>query len=107
MYVKIYRYRIQPDKVGRYLEIQRQATVYTRDTFNYEISLLRSKEDPWEWTEIHRYWVKESFERASIVADSEPELKRLFPEFQRTMDPNDRGIKSESFQQYALGTIST
>ncbi|MEE9252286.1 MAG: hypothetical protein V3U74_02920 [Thermodesulfobacteriota bacterium] len=46
MYVKIYRYRIQPDKVERYLEIQRQATVYIRDTLTTRFLFSGAKKTP-------------------------------------------------------------
>ena len=55
MFVKAYRYHVQPEKTEQYLAIQERANQVYQKHICYRAVHLRSREDPSLWLEIHWY----------------------------------------------------
>jgi len=99
MFVKIYRYRVQPEKIEDYLGIQERAGKIYQKHVHYRAVYLRSQDDPYLWQEIHWYPDEETYHRSMELINAEPEIKQLWREFQATLDPNDPEIHEEYFEQ--------
>jgi predicted enzyme related to lactoylglutathione lyase len=100
--VKIYRYRIQPDKVPQFLNIQREADKLYREKVEYKLSHYQSESDSWQWTEIHHYPNREMLQIAENLSDEYPPLKLLFKEFLETLDPSDNSIGEEIYVDHSV-----
>ena len=99
MFVKVYRYRVQPDKTEAYLSIQQKAAEIYRRYIHYRSVHLRSLEEPRQWLEIHWYPDEESYRKSIDRINSDPEIDRLWTEFQEILDPDNDGISEEIFEQ--------
>ena len=95
MNVKMYRYRIQPDQIERFLDIQKRADWIYRKHINYRITHFQSRTDPAAWVETHWFPDADTAAAAAALAEREPELSRLFAEFVAVLDPADPRIKEE------------
>jgi len=96
--IKIYRYRVSPEKVNQFLEMQKQADSLYREHITYSIAYVRSVTDPWEWMEIHEYPDREMLSITEKLSEDN-RLKSLFQEFLNLLDPKDRNIREEVFEK--------
>jgi hypothetical protein len=99
MIVKVYRYRIQPDKTDAYLAIQERAARIYRKHIRYRSVHLRSLDDPSQWLEVHWYPDQETYRNRIDRINSDPEIDRLWSEFQGILDPDHDGVSEEMFEQ--------
>ncbi|UCG91003.1 MAG: hypothetical protein JSV97_07900, partial [candidate division WOR-3 bacterium] len=72
MFVKVYRYRVQPDKTDEYLAIQERAGEIYQKHVRYRAVYLRSEDDPGLWLEIQWYPDEKSYRRAMDLINAEP-----------------------------------
>jgi predicted enzyme related to lactoylglutathione lyase len=100
--IKIYRYRIHPDRVPQFLDIQLQADVLYREHVDYIARHYRSKSDPWQWTEIHTYPTLEMLLKADSLTAQCHSLRDLFAEFLTTLDPRDQTIREEILEDCSI-----
>lgn len=82
MFVKIYQYYIQSDKVIEYLSIQKRALDIYRKHLNVHTVYLQSKDDNTKWMEISTYKNEEEYKKTITLINKEEEVKKLFDEFQ-------------------------
>lgn len=99
MFVKMYHYRILPGKTEQCLAIQQRAGRIYDKHIGYRVAILRSREDPKQWLEIHWYPNEETYRRGMDLINAEPEINRLWHEFQETLDPTDPTIREEFYEQ--------
>lgn len=99
MFVKVYRYRVQPDKTKEYLAIQERAGQIYQKHVRYRAVYLRSQEDPGLWLEIHWYPDEKTYRRAMDLINAEPAINQLWQEFQATLDPDEPEIHEEYYEQ--------
>jgi hypothetical protein len=99
MFVKVYRYRIQPDKTDACLAIQERAARIYRKHIRYRSVHLRNLDDPCQWLEIHWYPDEETYRNRIDRINSDPEIDRLWSEFQGILDPDHDGVSEEMFEQ--------
>lgn len=99
MFVKVYQYRIQPEKTEKFLAIQERADQIYHKHVNYRAVWLRNRNDPNLWLEVHWYPDEETYRRAMKIIDAESEIKELWQAFQTTLDPNDPEINEEYYEQ--------
>ncbi len=99
MFVKLYRYRVQPEKIKEYHVIQERAGQIYQKHVRYRAVYLRNQNDPGLWLEIHWYPDEETYRRSMDLINAEPEIKQLWREFQTTLDPNDPEIHEEYYSQ--------
>ncbi len=99
MFVKVYRYRIKPDKTEEFLEIQQRAGQIYQKHVTYRAVHLQKQGEPGQWMEIHWYPDEAAYHRSMELVDSEPEIKRLWQKFQALLDPTDKTVNEEYFAQ--------
>jgi hypothetical protein len=93
--IKIYRYRIQPERIDRFLEIQKRADWLYRKHLNYKINHCQCRTDPAQWIEMHWYPDEAALNAVDALAAQEPELARQFHDFLEVLDPADPKIHEE------------
>ncbi len=99
MFVKVYRYHIQPDKIKEFLDIQERAGRIYKRHVSYRAVFLQSQDDPGLWLEIQWCGDENTYRKAVTAIDAEPEIKQLWREFQALLDPNDPVVQEERFEQ--------
>ena len=99
MFVKVYRYHVQHDKTEQYLAIQERAGQIYQKHVRYRAVHLRSQDDPGLWLEIHWYPNEETYRRSMDLINAEPAIKQLWLEFKATLDPDDKEIHEEYYEQ--------
>jgi hypothetical protein len=98
----MYRYRILPEKTEQCLAIQKRAgQIYDRH-IRSRVVIIRSREDPRQWLEIHWYPNEETYRRGMNLINAEPEIDQLWQEFQETLDPTDPTIREEFYEQLSF-----
>jgi len=100
MFVKVYRYRIRPEKTEKYFVIQERAGKIYQKHVRYRAVYLRSQDDSSLWQEIHWYPDEETYHRSMELINAEPEIKQLWREFQAILDPHDPEIHEEHYEQF-------
>jgi hypothetical protein len=101
MLIKLYRYRIQPEKKTEYLAIQKQADQIYRKYVPYRVVFLNRVDDPGAWVEIHWYPDEETYSRAMKYINHEEAIDGLWQEFQSLLAPDSGGIEEEIYHQEA------
>jgi hypothetical protein len=99
MFVKVYRYRVQPKKTEEYLVIQADAEEIYRKHLRFRSVHLRSRNDPFIWLEIHWYTDEKTYQDSIGRINSDPEIDRLWERFQMVLDPENSQISEENFEQ--------
>ena len=99
MFVKVYRYRIRPDKEEEFVAIQEAANrIYSRH-IEFRSVHLRDRYDPTRWMEIQWCQDEDAYNRAMKRIDAEPEIGTLWERFQALLDPDDDRVQEEVFVQ--------
>jgi len=87
MFVRLFRYRVRPEKLERYLTIQEQACQIYRRHESVRTSYFQAAGDPCTWLEVHWYPDEETCRRATEEINGDPQIPALWDEFQRALDP--------------------
>ncbi len=96
MFVKVYTYHIQHDKVGEFLNIQEKtAKIYNR-YLDFQTIYLQSKEDNTKWMEITKYKDEEEYQKYIDLINLDEEIQELFNAFQSILI-NQKKIDEEDF----------
>ncbi|MFQ5820430.1 MAG: hypothetical protein ACE5I5_10625 [Candidatus Heimdallarchaeota archaeon] len=99
MFVKVYRYRIQPEKTKRFLAIQERAGKIYQKHIRHRVVILRSRKDLNLCLEVHWYPDEDTYRRGIDLINAEPMIDQLWEEFQATLDPNDPTVHEEYYEQ--------
>jgi hypothetical protein len=99
VFVKIYRYHIQPNKTERFLDIQKRAGKIYSKHVSYRAVYLKNQENPGMWLELQWYADEDMYRKAMSLINAEPGIKKLWQEFQEILDPNDPEIQEEYYEQ--------
>ncbi len=99
MFVKVYRYRIPPEKTNNVLTIQRRVDQLYKKHIHYRVVILKSTKDPSLWLEIHWYPNEEAYHRGIELINAEPTVSQLWQEFLQNLDPKDPTIYEEYYNQ--------
>ena len=98
MFVKMYRYRIRPDREKQYLAIHDRAAQIYRKHVRFREVHLKSPGDPGTWVELQYYEDEQTYLNTIKVIEAEPEIGELFQKFQDVIDPAHTGVKEEQFE---------
>ncbi len=105
MLVQINRYRVQPDKMNVYRAIQERAgELYHRYSDSPSV-LLRSQDDPCQWTEIRWYSDEAAYHQRMMQLNQEPEMAALWSDLQTTLDPTSPLVVEEYYDQVDLSAL--
>lgn len=97
MFVKIYEYHVQKDKVEQYLAIQQKASeIYSRYLAFHTI-YLNSKTDETKWLEITRYKDEATYHKSMELINEQKDIQDLFGTFQSILLTEKREIREEDF----------
>ncbi|WP_400242194.1 hypothetical protein AB3U99_15055 [Niallia sp. JL1B1071] len=97
MYVKVYEYHIQKEKVAEYFRIQEKATNIYKKYIDSETTYLQSHDDPTKWMEITTYTSEEEYQKNIAIINENVEIQLLFSEFHSLLSPENNHIKEEDF----------
>lgn len=97
MFVKMYQYHIQPDKVEEYLHIQEKALEIYSSYLQFHTMYFKSNEDETKWVEISRYKNKEEYQKSIEIINEHSEIQVLFAHFQSLLVPEKSEISEEDF----------
>jgi hypothetical protein len=101
MFLRIFRYRVQAELRDRHLALQARASrLYQRYVTN-PVGYFRRAADPSIWVELHHYVDREECQKVAIEVAADPELARLWKDFQETLDPSYPPTLEE-FTEYEL-----
>ena len=97
MFVKIYQYHIQKDKVEEYFSIQEKASeIYSR-YLDFHTMYLNSKDDETKWIEITRYKDEDEYKKVMNIINEQKDIQDLFDVFQSLLLTDKREISEEDF----------
>ena len=99
MFAKIYRYRIRPEKRGEFLSIQGRVSRIYRKYVRFRVVHLVDVGEPNRWVEIQWYPDEETYNLSIAEINQDPEIDKLWKEFQEILDPGKREISEEDFIQ--------
>lgn len=99
MFVKVYRYRIQPASTKEFLHIQERADRIYKKHVAYRVIHLQMRDDPCQWLEIQWYQNEAEYRRSIDLINAEPEIQLLWKEFQTLLDPDDETVIEEYYDQ--------
>ncbi|WP_456278930.1 hypothetical protein [Bacillus sp. AK128] len=96
MFVKVYKYHIQNDKVDEYLSIQEKASKIYGKYIDLQTTYLQSIDDHTKWLEISKYKDENEYQKSMDLINKEFEIKELFKAFQCLL-VSDSEISEEDF----------
>ena len=95
MFVTTFRYRVRPEKLGDYLEVQRRASeIYAQVVPNPPL-YSQSAKDPCQWLELHWYADEMAYRLIRNQLAQHPDIPTLWQAFQETLDPAFPGFLEE------------
>jgi hypothetical protein len=97
MFVKVYQYHIQKDKVDEYLAIQEKASEIYGRYLDFHTMYLNSKEDATKWIEISRYKDENEYQKSIDMINEQEEIQQLFLAFQSLLVSDKSEIREEDF----------
>ncbi|MFU8690901.1 hypothetical protein ACNA6I_13810 [Rossellomorea sp. FS2] len=100
MFVKMYQYHIQEDKVDKYFQIQEKASVVYSQYIESHTMYLNSKADNTRWIEITRYKDEKEYIKSLKLINQQEEIQKLFQSFQSLLLTGKDEIIEEDFEIY-------
>ena len=97
MYVKVYEYYIQEEKVAEYFRIQEKAGNIYKKYIDSETTFLQSKEDLTKWLEITTYKSEQDYQQNIGMINNHPDIQALFKEFQSLLSHKNNDIREEDY----------
>ncbi|WP_053367661.1 hypothetical protein [Bacillus sp. FJAT-27245] len=97
MFVKVYEYHIQPDKIDEYLSIQKKASEMYSKFVDVQTIYLQSKVDHTKWLEISTYTNESEYTKAMSLLNEQKEIMELFEKFTSLQVEGMKNIKEEDF----------
>lgn len=82
MFVKVYQYHIQKDKVEDFLDIQEKASEIYGRYLDFHTMYLNSKNDDTKWIEITRYKDEDEYKKSMNIINEQKDIQQLFEAFQ-------------------------
>jgi hypothetical protein len=99
MFVKVYIYHIQEDKIEEYLNIQEKAGKVYGKYIDSQTTYLRSNVDATKWMEITKYKSEEEYNKNIDLIHHHKEIKELYHSFQAELVKGKDEIVEENFTE--------
>jgi len=97
MFIKIYQYHIQKDKVDEFFDIQEKANeIYSR-YLDFHIMYLKSKDDDTKWIEITKCKNEDEYYKSMIIINDLKDIQDLFEAFKSILLTDKKEIIEEDF----------
>ena len=97
MYIKLFKYILQPGKMEDFLELQKEVNGLYQKFAKVEFELLRDEDRPGACVEIQYYENRESCEKAAAGLRNEPHGKELWERFLTMLDPKHPDVEENTF----------
>lgn len=97
MFVKMYEYYIQKDKMEEYLSIQEKVSLIYGKYIQFQSMYLNSEADPAKWIEITKYKSEEEYLKSLKLINQHPEIQGLFRDFQALLVTDRAEIQEENY----------
>lgn len=97
VFVKVYEYHIQPDKIDEYVSIQKGALEIYNKFADVQTIYLQSREDHTKWLEISSYKNEFEYNKAMSMLNEQKEISELFERFASLQVQGRENIKEEVY----------
>ncbi|HEY4553424.1 MAG TPA: hypothetical protein VIG80_09535 [Bacillaceae bacterium] len=97
VFVKMYQYHVQEDKVEEFLDIQEKAGAIYGRYVDFHSIYLNSKTDKTKWIEISRYKDEDDYKKSLKMINEQKEIQSLFKAFQSVLLSQKSEISEEDF----------
>ncbi|MED1563952.1 hypothetical protein P4U44_18975 [Alkalihalobacillus alcalophilus] len=97
LYVKVYEFFIQEDKVEQYFNIQNRAVELYKKHLNCEVMYLQCTTDKTKWMEFSKYVSEENYKEGLSKINIEPEIQSLFKQFESCLLPENQKIEEYNY----------
>lgn len=88
MFLKTFRYRIKPAKMGEYLAIRQEADAIYHRFLPQSPTYLQSASDPYQWLEMYHYSDEANYQSSLAQMQQDEALAKLWQRFQAILDPS-------------------
>ena len=102
MFVKLYEYKIKPDKIQEFLVIQDSVSKIYKKSIKYRAIFLRNLENPSKIIEIHWYTNKEEYKNFIELINKRMEIKELWRKFKTIIDPKENDINEQYYEEIRI-----
>ncbi len=99
MFVKIYSYRVDPEKAEEMLSVQKRASRLYAKHVTSRFALFRHRDDPCQWLEMQWYADESAYNDAVSTINADPETPQLWQAFRETLDPTGQTISEDAYEQ--------
>ncbi|MDZ5471440.1 hypothetical protein SM124_06735 [Bacillus sp. 31A1R] len=97
MFVKVYQYHIQTEKVKDYLALQEKVAEVYKKYIHFQSIYLQSKEDETKWIEIMKFQDEGEYEKSIKLINQQEEIISLYKAFQTILVKDKKEISEEDF----------
>lgn len=97
MFVKVYHYQIQPDRIEEYLDIQKKSAEIYASYIDFHSFCINSNQDKSKWIEISKYKDENEYRKSINLINDNTELKQLFKEFSYLLVNGETDLVEEEY----------
>ncbi|WP_044339725.1 hypothetical protein [Rossellomorea aquimaris] len=97
MFVKVYEYHIQPEKIEEFFKVQEKAGEIYRKYLESHTLYLK-KQDGTKWMEINRYKDESEYKKSIELINEHEEIQHLFTDFQSLLVPGSEIVEEDFLQ---------
>ncbi|WRP07841.1 hypothetical protein U9J35_06630 [Rossellomorea aquimaris] len=98
MFVKVYEYHIQPEKVEEFFKIQEKAGEIYRKYLESHTIFLKKQDSETQWMEISRYKDEGQYKRNISLINEHEEIQHLFSDFKSLLVPGSKIVEDDFLQ---------
>jgi hypothetical protein len=98
MFVKVYEYHIQPEKIEEFFKIQERAGEIYRKYLESHTIYLKKQDNETKWMEISRYKDESEYKKSIRLIDEHEEIQHLFSDFQSLLVPDSELVEEDFLQ---------
>ncbi|WP_028546978.1 hypothetical protein [Paenibacillus taiwanensis] len=96
MFIKIYRYYVQPSQLNKCLTIVDRSDQIYKTVVDYTMLHVRCEEEPTKFVEIQMYENEQVYEAAMDILNRNVELESLYQQFMAILDPQRPKVYEET-----------
>ncbi|RBP03347.1 hypothetical protein [Rossellomorea aquimaris] len=98
MFVKVYEYHIQPEKIEEFFKIQERAGEIYRKYLESHTIYLKKQDNETKWMEISRYRNESEYKKSIRLINEHEEIQHLFSDFQSVLVPGSELVEEDFLQ---------
>ncbi|MGM0753994.1 MAG: hypothetical protein ACQET6_18960 [Bacillota bacterium] len=98
MFVKVYEYHIQPEKIEEFFKVQEKAGEIYRKYLESHTIYLKKQDYGTKWMEISRYKDESEYKKSIELINEHEEIQHLFTDFQSLLVPGSEIVEEDFLQ---------